>query len=107
MDYIKSNNPVLYSKLIKLENDCDKLELLKNDVEYEDVALYIKDATSLEFYENLAGRYSQKHNIEFTRDDVKKNLFKSIFSKSNYQSNLKTLFREMYPLVYEIIVLLF
>lgn len=103
INYIKLDCPELYKELIHLDNDLDKLELLKKSVDFGNIGLYIKDATSLEFYENIANEYSQKHNVKFTRDDVKEHLFKSIFSKSNYRSNLKILFKEMYPLVYEII----
>ncbi len=103
LDYVKSNNPKLYNDLISLDNDIDKLKILKQSVEYKDAALYIKDATSLEFYENIGRNFYLKFGFELTRDSIKDYMFESIFSKSKSKSRIKTIFKEMYPLVYEIL----
>lgn len=103
LDYVKSNNPKLYNELISLDNDTDKLNLLNQSIEYEDAALYIKDATSQEFYENIGENFNLKYGFELTRDNIKKYMFESIFSKPESKSRIKTIFKEMYPLVYKIL----
>ena len=103
VDYIKSDNPVIYDNLIRLERDTDKIEFLKKYKKYHDIALYTKDATSSDFYENIGNRFFEEYNTSLTRDDVKKYLFEAIFSKSTYKSKLKSLFIDMYPSVHHIL----
>lgn len=81
-----------------------------NGLDEEKLATYKEKASSGLMYEYIRDRANEHFGTSLVRDDIKTMLFMVFFSKNGYLNQkgaeLKRLFKELFPEIYELIVLI-
>lgn len=102
MDYLKKNDSDFFKEIHLKKNNTEKIEYIKNQNEYNDIANYILDVTNGNFYERFVNDYRNEKKLFLDREDAKKLMLRIMFSKPSYNDDFKKIFKKRYPTVYNI-----
>lgn len=102
MRHIQSKNPEIFNLLNNIEGQGDKISFLSEVDGLTDIAKFITDVTTGNFYESLVEDYNTKYKTTLDRDDAKKLMLRVMFSKSTYNDSFKSVFKQRYPVVAEV-----
>lgn len=67
-----------------------------------DTTNYINDVLSGDYYETFLNEFKKETGIEMTREQAKESMFTVLYSKNEFKSKAKDVFKKMYPGMHDI-----